>query len=99
MTGLEREKFMRDHNQRATNNLRYYNNCHGQSKSSIFNKKIDLHIVIIVVGRWYHESATENFLKHLVFDREIFEKGPYFPEIIFIYKTKLNTNILNQVFI
>ena len=31
-----------------------------------------------------------------LFDSTIFEQGAYFPKIIFIYKIKGNTNILNQ---
>ena len=50
----------------------------------------------IVVGRCYHENATKNFLKHFVFDRTIFSQDPYFPKIMFIYKIKANTNIINQ---
>ena len=50
----------------------------------------------IVVVRRYHENATENFLKHFVFDRAIFQNGLCFPKIVFIYKIKGNTNILNQ---
>ena len=47
-TGLEREKFRRDCNQRATNkylysttnyNLGHHNNDHGRLQSSIFTKK------------------------------------------------------------
>ena len=30
-----------------------------------------------------------------LFDRTIFEQGAYFPKIMFIYKIKGNTNILN----
>ena len=50
----------------------------------------------IVVGRCYHENATKNFLKHFVFDRTIFSQDLYFPKIMFIYKIKGNTNIINQ---
>ena len=42
------------------------------------------------------KMLLKNFLKHFVFDRTIFEKGPHFPKIMFIYEVKGNTNILNQ---
>ena len=42
------------------------------------------------------KMLPKRFLKHFVFDRTISSKDPYFPNIMFIYKTNENTNILDQ---
>ena len=103
-TGLEREKFRWDYNQRATNKYLYSTAnitrgtimmAMGDYKVAYFIKKWSAYGDFIVIGRWYHENATKNFSKHFLFDRAIFEQRAYFPKIMFIYITEGN-NILNQ---
>ena len=104
-TGLEREKFRWDYNQRATNKYLYStaNITRGTIMMAMGDYKVGYLLRnrsrygdFIVVGRWYHENATENFLKYFVFGRAIFEQGAYFPKAMFIYKIKGITNITNQ---
>ena len=102
---MVKEKFRRGYNQRTANKYLYSttNITRGTIVMAMGNQNV-AHLIknrsaygdFIVVGRWYHENATKNFLKHFVFDRTIFEKGPHFPKIMFIYEVKGNTNILNQ---
>ena len=45
----------------------------GDYKVAYLIKNRSIYGDFIVVGRWYDENATKNFLKHFVFDRAIFE--------------------------
>ena len=138
ITGLEREKFRRDHIQRGTNKYLYsttkicstiimamgnqkvayliktrsaygdfivFGRWYHETRSAHgdfivfgrwYHETRSAYGDFIVFGRWYHENTTKIFLKHFVIDRAIFEKGPYFPKIMFIYEIKGNTNILSQ---
>ena len=70
ITGLEREKFRRDYNQRATNKYLYSttNITRGTVKIAMGHQKVRYLIKnrskygnFIIVGRWYHKNATEHF--------------------------------------
>ena len=106
IAGLDREKFRRDYNRRVTNKYLYSTTkitrstvimAMGDYKVGYLIKSRSRYGDFIVVGRWYHENATESFLKYFVFGRAIFEQGAYFPKAMFIYKIKGITNITNQV--
>ena len=104
-TRLEREKFRRDYNQRATNKYLYSTTnvtrgtimmVMGDYKVAYLIKNRSAYGDFIAVGRWYPEKATKKCLKHFVFDRAIFEQRAYFPKMMFIYKIEGKNYILNQ---
>ena len=80
---MQREKFRRDYNQGATN--KYFHSTTYITRATVImamgNYKVGYLTKIrsrygdfIVVGRWYYESVTKNFLKLFVFDRAIFKQ-------------------------
>ena len=57
----------------------HYNNCHQNIGYLIQNRSG--YGDFTVAGSWYDESTAENYLKHFVLERAIFEQGACFPKL------------------